>query len=385
LRLVPINSVKEGYFLGKTLYDTSGRVLLKQGTRFNKMLIESVKKAGIQKIYINDEFSDSEIEDIIKPEIKIKAVKSVKDLFSHVKKKEKAYRTKAGSLGSSSLLRIQDEQIEDVQEVSKSIVEDVLSNSNTLINLVDIKTADNYTYEHCVNVAVLSLVLGIEMGLNQKQLSDLCVGALLHDIGKAFTPTEILTKPDTLDDVEFNIIKKHPVDGYEYIKDDNNLASAVKVIVLEHHEKVDGTGYPRGLKGDQIHKLAKIISVVDVYDALTSDRPYRKAVSPSEALELIMGSAGRHFDFETAQAFVRRVVPYPIGTLVRLSNGDVGVVESIKPNFPLRPTVKVIRQNAVDVDIEVIDLMKENSLVIEGIQYDYPNLSIPYYLKHAKA
>jgi len=384
MRVVPINSVREGHFLGKTIYDADGKVLLKQGVRLSDPLIDRIKKLGIQTIYINDEFSDNEIEEIIKPEIKLKAIKSVKNLFDQIKGKKDVSSIKSKN-SRNPIYRIRDQQMESMVDVSKSIVEDVLSNNNTMINLVDIKTADNYTYEHSVNVAVLSLVLGIELGLNRNQLNDLCVGALLHDIGKAFTPREILAKPGPLSDSEYKIIKEHPVKGYEYIKGNPYVTSAVKVIVYEHHERADGTGYPRGIKDEGIHILAKILSVVDVYDALTSDRPYRKAVSPNEALELIMGSAGRQFNFDVAEAFVRKVVPYPVGSLVKLSNGDVGVVESTRPNFPLRPTVRIIRQNPTGVDMEIVDLMKESNLVIEGMQYEIPNHSIPYYLKNFKA
>jgi len=383
MRIVPINSVREGHFLGKTIYDTDGRVLLKQGVLLNGPLIDRIKKLGIQTIYINDEFSDNVIEEIIKPEIKLRAVKSVKNIFEQLKGKADI-PSAADKIGRSTMHKIQDQQMEIMIDVSSSIVDEVLSNSNTMINLVDIKTADNYTYEHSVNVAVLSLVLGIELGLNRNQLNNLCVGALLHDLGKAFTPREILAKPGRLTDSEFKIIQEHPVKGYEYIKDNPYVNPSVKVIVYEHHEKADGSGYPRGIRDEEIHLLAKILSVVDVYDALTSDRPYRKAVSPNEALELIMGSAGRHFNFDIAEAFVRKVIPYPVGSLVKLSNGDVGVVESVMPNFPLRPTIKIIRQNNISVDMETVDLMKESNLVVEGMQYEIPNHSIPYYLKNFK-
>lgn len=381
MRLVPVNSVKEGYFLGKTIYDENGRILLKQGAALNKALIESIKKVGLQTIYINDEFSTNEIEEIIKPEIKLKAVKSIKQTFEQLQKFSKTSKNHSGDYKQRLIQKRRDEQIEELRQVSSAIVDEIISSKNTMINLVDIKSADSYTYEHSVNVAVLSLILGVELGLSQKQLNELCVGALLHDIGKAFIPKEILDKPDNLTPEEFEIIKQHPSRGYEYIKEDRHLASAIKVIVLQHHERVDGTGYPRNINGDQIHTLAKIVAVADVYDAIISDRPYKKAISPNEAIELIMGSAGRHFDFEIAQTFVRKIIPYPVGTLVKLSNGEVGVVDDVRPNFPLRPVVKIIRQNAVNVEIKTVDLIEDNSLVIEGIQHEYPNLSIPNYLK----
>jgi len=240
---------------------------------------------------------------------------------------------------------------------------------------------DNYTYEHSLNVAVLSVILGLELNLNKNELYNLCLGGLLHDIGKAFIPKELLLKESNLTDEEYTLMKSHAVKGYEYIKGNFQISAFVKVITLQHHERIDGTGYPAGLKGDKINKLAKIVSIADVYDAITSDRPYKKADPPSEAIEFIMGSAGRFFDFHMAKAFLRRIVPYPVGTLVKLSNGQIGIVDEINESFLLRPKIRIIKQLATTVKFEYVDLLSQPSIVIEGIQYEIPNLSVQNYLK----
>ncbi|WHH61000.1 HD-GYP domain-containing protein [Petroclostridium sp. X23] len=379
MRIVPVNCVRENCTLGKTLYNGEGNVLLKQGTALNNGLLKRIADSGINTIYINDEYSDNEIEDIIKPEIKRKAVKTIKDTFESCRKIS-TNSSMAGN-GKKQVIEARNMVASAVSDVSKSIVEEVLGNKSTLISLVDIKCMDSYTYEHCVSVATLSLILGAELGLNYKQLNELCIGALLHDIGNAFIPKEILNKSGKLTDAEYDIIKSHPTRGYEYVKESRELPAAAKVIILQHHERVDKSGYPKAIEGLEIHSSAKIVAITDMYDALTSDRPYRKAVPPNEVLELLMGSAGRHFDFQMVQAFVRKVSPYPVGTLVRLSNGEFGVVEEINPNYPLRPKVKIIKQNAVNIEIQNIDLLTEKNIVIEGIQYEAPNLSVPHYLK----
>ncbi|NLY43412.1 MAG: HD-GYP domain-containing protein [Clostridiaceae bacterium] len=367
MRLVPINCVKQDCFLGKTIYDDEGRVLLYKGTRITNNLIKRMKSIGIQSIYVIDEYSENEIEDIIKPEIRVKAIKAVKDTFEHLRRR---VDWNYSELDKRRFLKRRDEQIDVLIDVSKMIVEEVLSNKDVMINLVDIKNMDSYTYEHSVNVAVLALIIGLEQGLNVKELNNLCIGALLHDIGKAFIPNEILKKPDELTEEEFALMKEHPVKGYEYIRSNVSLPAVAKVMVLEHHERIDGGGYPRKLDGSRIHHFSKIVTVADVYDALTSDRPYRKAVLPSEAIELIMGSAGRHFDFKIAYSFVRKVVPYPVGTVVKLSNGYCGVVEDIPENFPLRPKVRIIRTNTGKELSESIDLLIEKSIVITGVQFE---------------
>ncbi|NMA66359.1 MAG: HD-GYP domain-containing protein [Clostridiaceae bacterium] len=373
MRLIPINCVKENSFLGKTIYDAEGRALLHKGTRITNGLIKRIKNIGIQAIYIIDEYSSNEIEDIIKPEVRMKAIKVIKDTFEYLEQ----YSVDKGKINLNGAHRkrsiiYRDKYIDSLMDVSKLIVDEVLLNKDVLINLVDIKSMDNYTYEHSVNVAVLSLVIGVEQGLSIKELHDLCVGALLHDVGKAFIPNEILKKPYELTEDEFELMKQHPVKGYEYIKSNISLSAVTKVIVLEHHERMDGGGYPRNLDRSKIHSATRIVTVADVYDALTSHRPYRTAILPNEAIELIMGSAGRHFDFKIAYSFVRKVVPYPVGTVVKLSNGYCGVVEDIPVNYPLRPRLRLIRSNLGETLSETIDLLKEKNIVITGVQFEVP-------------
>ncbi|WIF94111.1 HD-GYP domain-containing protein [Caminicella sporogenes] len=379
MRFVPINCVKVGSHLGKNLYDSNGRILLRKGTKLNSSLIEKIRQSGFYTIYINDEYSSNEIEDIIKPELKLKTINTLKETFKYI---EKEHSSKNINLLKQKKNLIQEKHLNSLNEISKNLVDDISKTKDVLINLIDIKNMDNYTYEHSLSVSILSLVIGIELGLNKNELYNLCIGALLHDIGNAFIPKEILNKEGTLTDEEYRLIREHPLKGYEYLKENYQLTAFAKAIALQHHERIDGSGYPYGLTGDKINKLAKIVAVADVYDAMTSDRPYKKAKSPNEAIEYIMGAAGRYFDFDIARAFVKRVIPYPIGTLVKLSNGEIGVIEEINSNFPLRPKIKVIKQLATTVDMKLIDLLKEPNIVIEGVQYEIPNPSVQHYLKN---
>lgn len=366
MRLVPIECVKDGCFLGKTIFDNNGRILLRDGIKLNSNLLRRVKQLGIYSIYITDEHSQKEIEDVIKPEIRQKSVRIIKDTFSNMQK----YVYNIGpSKFSNDALKERESYFSSIKEVAEELLDDILGRKNIMINLVDIKSMDNYTYQHCVNVSVLALILGVQLQLRKSELLDLCIGSLLHDIGKVLIPKEILNKNGILTSEEFETIKAHSDKGYDYLKGSLEISPQARVIVLQHHEKVNGTGYPEGRNGDKITKLSKIVAIADVYDALTSDRPYRKAMSPNEALEYIFASGGTHFDYEIVKAFASVVIPYPEGTLVELSSGDIGVVEEVYPHYPLRPKLKIIKSSIKSKVGTLIDLVSELDLVINGVVY----------------
>lgn len=372
MRLVPINCIKEGSFLAKTIYDTNGRILLAKDFKLTKAVLKKIEQNGIISLYINDGYSDNEIEDNVKPELRQRAIKTIKNNFDCLVKYS---RDGSGGNNRNKDIKTRYQCLDEITKVASEIIEELLSQKNVLINLVDIKSMDNYTYEHSINVTILALILGIELGYDKKRLLDLAVGAMLHDMGKVFMPGEILQKNGKLSENEFAIVKQHPVDGYEYVRNGFDISILSRNIILQHHEKVDGTGYPDGFKGEKLHDYVKIVTIADVYDALTSDRPYRRAMSPNEAMEYLMGTADRHFDYKMVCKFIKKIVPYPEGTLVRLSNGCIGVVKNTNPEAPLRPYVKVVRGvNGIDNNL-YIDLMKENNIVIECIQYDVTGLS----------
>ena len=192
-----------------------------------------------------------------------------------------------------------------------------------MINLVDIKSMDNYTYQHSVNVALLSLVLGVQLQLNQNELYNLCIGALLHDIGKTLIPKQLILKPGPLTDEEYKTVKEHTTKGYDFLKGCLEIPAPARIVALQHHEKINGYGYPDNIKNKSINRFARIVSIADVYDALTSDRPYSKAMCPNDAVEYIFSHGDTQFDYEMVKVFSKAVVPYPPGTLVKLSTSDV--------------------------------------------------------------
>lgn len=365
MRIVPIECIREGSLLGKTIYDQNGNLLLKAGTSLNQKILEKVKNFNIYSLYVVDKYIDTEIEDIIKPELRNKTIKLLKETFSNIYKFNNINNneTTKRNLHKKNL-----EYFKSINEISEELIDNILKNKDMLVSLIDIKNTDNYTYQHSVNVAVISLIIGIGLNLNKNRLITLCSGALLHDIGKVFIPKEILNKPSSLTQEEYEVIKKHPKLGYEYLRKQSQIKTTILLISLQHHERIDGTGYPYGITGEKIHYLSKIVSIADVYDALTSDRSYRRALSASDAIEYIMGNVGRMFDFSIVNMFTKLIVPFPFGTIVKLSNGDVGIVQETPAHFPLRPSVKIVKSSNEDKQGNVIQLVKERSLVISNIE-----------------
>ena len=254
--------------------------------------------------------------------------------------------------------------------MAENLIENILSNKNVLLSLVDIRSMDNYLYSHSVNVAVISLTLGIALKLPKRQLQDLCTGALLHDVGKSFIPKEILMKKEELTSEETSILEKHSTLGYKYLSDSYNLNAHTKLIALQHHERPDGLGYPNKLTNDEISTLSKIVSIADAYDNLSTGRPNKKAMFPSDVLEYLMSNAGTMFDYDIVNTFCKIVIPFSKGTLVNLSNGDIAVVQETLPSFPLRPIVKIIKSSKIDTIGQEINLIDEISITITSIRYE---------------
>ncbi len=372
MRLVPIGCVVEGSTIAKDIMNSQGTVLLKKGVVLNDALITRVEENNILSVYVDDAYSEQEINDIIKPEVRQKTVLAIKETFENIERFNLRAKSTEMDLNKRLMVKGMEKYMDNLKQMSKYIVDEMTSNRHILINLVDIKNIDTYTYQHSLNTAILALILGIELKLRKEDLFPLFFGALMHDIGKAFLPSTIVNKRGNYSSEEMEKIKEHPQLGYDYLKEHYGINSASKVVAVQHHEKVDGSGYPRGMSGEHIHRFARIVAIADCYDAMTSDTPNSVALPPNEAIEYIMGAAGSHFDFDMASIFVRKVIPYPEGTLVNLSNGNVAVVDLVNPNYPMRPRVKILKKGVHLDNLKVIDLIKETSITILSIQYEDP-------------
>jgi HD-GYP domain-containing protein (c-di-GMP phosphodiesterase class II) len=355
MRFVPVNCIRDGMLSGRKLLGKNGELLLNVGSVIHSSYIDKLKELGYIGIYIEDDLSnDIQISEVISQNLRFKTVKTIKNAFIMVQN------------GKS----IPQDYINNIQSLISEIAENILSNKDLLINLIDLKVFDDYTYYHSVNVGVLSIILGAAMNLNKNQLCNLGLASMLHDIGKVFVPKDILNKPGKLANEEFETIKSHSLKGYEYLKKMHNIPIPSCTAILQHHERFDGQGYPMGTTGNKISLFGKIIAIADVYDALTSNRSYRNAIVPSEAIEYIMGGCKTLFDPALVDIFLQKIAPYPIGSCVSLSNGMIGLVTENYSDCCLRPKVKIIKHEQMEVNPYFINLkcdMSSLNITITGI------------------
>ncbi|MFN3545157.1 MAG: HD-GYP domain-containing protein [Thiobacillus sp.] len=243
-----------------------------------------------------------------------------------------------------------------VEEISAS----VLRNPGALVSLARLKTADDYTYMHSVAVCALMVSLARQLGLPEAEVREAGMAGLLHDLGKALMPMKVLNKPGKLTDEEFRVIKNHPVEGHRLLVEGGGASEIVLDVCLHHHEKVDGTGYPERLTDEQITRFAKMGAVCDVYDAITSNRPYKAGWDPAESIRKMTEWSRGHFDERVFQAFVKSIGIYPTGSLVRLASGRLAVVLEQSEKSLLNPRVKAFfsTKSQTYVVPEVIDLSR---------------------------
>lgn len=251
-------------------------------------------------------------------------------------------------------------ELEHARELVEAISDSVMRHPNALISLARLKTSDEYTYMHSVAVCALMIALARQLGLSEEQVREAGVAGLLHDIGKMAVPDSILNKPGKLTDAEFSTMRSHPEAGTRILIECHQVSALVIDVCLHHHEKYDGSGYPYRLAGEQISLFARMGAVCDVYDAITSDRPYKKGWDPAESIRKMAEWKG-HFDPAIFQAFVKSVGIYPVGALVRLESGRLGVVIEQHEKSLLTPKVKVFfsARSKLPITQEVIDLAKQ--------------------------
>lgn len=236
--------------------------------------------------------------------------------------------------------------MDKVEKAAEGVVESILRNPDTLISLSQIKGYDEYTYTHSVGVSVLVTSLANAMGYKGDLLLEAGIGGLLHDVGKMRVPESILNKPGKYTDWEFKVMKKHPEHGVDILKDKKNVSDFSRAVVIQHHERYNGKGYPYGLKGEQIEEVGLMAAVADVYDALTSNRVYRAAWPPQRALALIFKGADEDYSRRIVERFTKHLGIYPVGSFVRLVSGAMAIVVRVDRGNLLAPTVVVIFDEA---------------------------------------
>lgn len=363
MRLIPVNLLKPGMVLGKKIYNIDGLILLAEGVKLTDGLIRRLGGLDLNYVYIED----AKTEDIVIPELlsertKLEAIHSIRTGFKNLEEK----RTIKGSflhLGKT------------FSGMLETIMDEISAVDESMVLLTDMNTNDYNLYHHSLNVCLYTMVLGISYGYSRDEIRVLGLGALLHDIGKTRISSALIQKPGRLTDEEFREVQKHTEIGFKILKDEPNIPLISAHCALQHHERLNGSGYPRGLKGPETHEFAKWIAITDSYDAMTTHRVYKPAMLPHQAVEVMYAGSGTLYEQKFLAMFRDRVAIYPPGMTVQLSTGETGVVSKIHSDVPHRPVVRVLSSAAGEELRQPyeIDLSESLAVMIAGTGQTNPD------------
>ncbi len=331
--------LEAGMKIDHSVLDRLGRSLVTRGTVLDEYMIDSLIKMGVMSVYIQDgEYEPEEDQIPISPDAQKNIDKLRMDDRSKVILSASVRKRVAEGIQFIYSNAESEEFAEATNGIANALLETIESNNAIAIDMNALKAADEYTFKHSIDVATIAMIVAKKQGFSTDQVREIGMAGLLHDIGKTKIPLEIINKPDRLTDEEFALMRQHPVFGYQMVKDRQEFHDTISVSVLQHHEKIDGSGYPFGISGDKISSFAKILSVADIYDALVTDRPYKKAFSQRDAVEMIM-SMTAELDITAMKSFLESMILYPVDSIVELSNGERAKVVRNTPYYILRPVV----------------------------------------------
>lgn len=338
---VRTSKLKEGMKIDQSVIDRMDRTLIVRGSILDAYTIEALHNRGIRGVYISEGEEDSEPE---------KKEKPLPPLVRHNIDKHRTEDPAKVHLSESVKKRVSEgiqylynnsdspEFTTTSTKITNDLIKAINNNNALAVDISALKTSDEYTFKHSVDVATISMVIARNLQMSEQDVYNIGIAGLLHDMGKAKIPPDILNKPARLTDEEFEVMKKHSELGYEILKHKKEIDVPISLAVLQHHEKMNGNGYPFGYREDKICPYAKILSVADVYDALVTERPYKKSFSQRTAVEMIM-SMTAELDITAMRSFMKSVILYPVDTIVQLSNGEDAKVVENKPHSVLRPSV----------------------------------------------
>ncbi|MDL2237529.1 HD-GYP domain-containing protein [Christensenellaceae bacterium OttesenSCG-928-K19] len=355
---IPMSQLKSGMKLANDVlvFEHANVRLLKRGMVLSQNFIDRLHRFDVSGVYVKDELTGDIIpsQPIMSKRLKTNTLNNLEWVFKRSTEKDSKKGTK--------------KYIQHLDDTVIKLIDLVKENESKLVNINDLKAYDEYTYHHSLSVAVIAIGIGMQLGISQDELHRLGFAAIMHDIGKMEIPIEIINKPAKLTTEEFEIIKKHPVYGGEYLALNDVNDQGIYDGVVHHHEMVNGTGYPNNLPDREIPFFSKIISVADVYDALTSHRPYRDPLLPTHVAEYMMGNCGIAFDMDIVKAFLNKIEFFPVGSFVEFNNEKKAVV--INNENPLHPLVRLI-----EPPFSTLDLFNDPStysMVITKLFEEFP-------------
>lgn len=346
MRLVAINRVDPGAVLGRDVHTGrhGGAPLLAKGMALRPRYLEALQRAGIHAVYIEDALSAGiDVEPALSEKTRAAATEGLERAFSRARK------------GIQSGEPLPDSTISELTSIAQLIADAIASCGDAVYALQDLAAADAYTLQHSIDVAAVGLLIARRHAQEwgwidfrgarrwdklDSRLVQLGLGLMLHDIGKLIVPAEILNKPGPLDDAEQELMRRHPLAGLDLLSSDS-VGPLSRAVIRSHHERWDGSGYPEGRAGFDIHQFARVAAVADVYDAVSSERPYSPAQTPHDAWNLIVEGSGTTFDPEIVTSFRRTVAPYPPGAEIVLDDGRRGIVAFVAPEALERPLVRI--------------------------------------------
>lgn len=353
-RLVRTRQLQPGMKIDQAVVDKSGRNLVQRGSILDNYVIDSLLKMGVMMVYIQSgEETAGDIEKSISPQ----ARKQIERLHTDDRSKVELSDSVKTRVAEGIQFIYSNTESKELADATNNIASNLMNAINSTdaiaVDISALKTSDEYTFKHSVDVATMSMVLAKQQGLSQKQIYEIGVAGLLHDIGKTKISLDILNKPARLTDEEFAVMKQHPVFGYRMIKDRDEFSNEICMAVLQHHEKMNSKGYPVGFPSDKITQYARILTIADIYDALVTERPYKSAFSQREAVEMIMSMTGE-LDLTAMKSFLESMILYPVDSIVELSNGEKAKVVKNNPHYILRPTVVGIKSGRVyDLSMDI--------------------------------
>ncbi len=324
IRLKP-NQLKTGMVTAQSIFNEKGAPFLVRGTPLTDRYIYRLRQLSIPELHVTSLSSNFQLQpppDIVEERTRVQAVDNVAETFREAEEN-----------GRFDMTRL--------EKCADFLVRDIMAKKKNLVQITDIRLHDSYTFSHSVNVAVLSTMLGDLCGYSKRKLQIITLGGLLHDIGKLAVPTPILNKSGSLTAGEFKIIRRHPSEGRKILKELNSpIASILAIIAVQHHEHLDGSGYPYHVRGKSIHPYSRITAIADVYDALTSVRPYKRAYKPNVVYRMMMQNSTGHFDMDRLRLFFDNVAIYPVGTVMKTQLG-YAIVKKVVFGHTLAPVVIV--------------------------------------------
>ncbi len=344
-----VKFIKPDTVLACPVYDRAGDILQTAYSPFTQEFLQQLMEKGVEKIYYSKKIRD----------IQALYTKDLKDyLQKNIYQGPRRIGVETQKLAVSVAEKIETtvkenlpiDFVDETKELIDCVLQDLGNEYNDVINLLDIQSYDDFNYSHSLNVAVIAMVFARKLGVSRTIIKDIGFAGIIHDIGKLRIPYDIINKKEQLLTEEYEIIKRHPRYGYEILKGSKDISDQLKKMVLTHHEKYDGTGYPFGLKEDQIDDATYILSLAEVFDALTTELSYKLSFSPQKAFNLIIRDSGTRFKPDLAHRFVKEMGLlfkessfYPIGSHVILNTNEIGIVVEKDSKLTTRPSIQIVK------------------------------------------